>query len=114
MVVKGYILMDSNDLEHSGEYSKYLDLFLKMDDMGIKRTTLFFTQDAIYFEKDEEISVLVVAQKNTVGMAKLYAKKLIKSKKKRKIKLDSLDEIFKLAEEIDKMSLVELVKTSRR
>jgi hypothetical protein len=114
MTVKFHLLKIGDRIENHGDAdscNKYLDLFSKLNESDVKKAILFFNDEAIYFEKGEA-SVLVGTQKNTVGMAKFYARKLMESNKKR-TKLSSLDEAFKLAEEIEKMDLEEFMKFTR-
>jgi hypothetical protein len=90
--------------------SRYVDLFRKLDDVGLKAATLFFDELALHFEKDK-IAVLVGARERNIGAAKIFARKLIRSNKK--LDLSSIEDAFEIAEEIDRMSIEDVVKYYR-
>ncbi len=111
MTIKFYLVKINDEIKGHGNvdiYNKYLSFFCKLNESNVKKAILFFNDEAAYFEKDS-ISVFVGTNKNNIGMAKLYAKKLINSNKTN-TKLDTLDEAFKLAEKIKNMDLEEFLK----
>jgi hypothetical protein len=72
-----YILTVGDSIYNSG-CDKYEDLFIKLKDIkAIKSAILLFDRDCVYFEREGGLAVMVSADKNSAGIAKLRAKKIL-------------------------------------
>jgi len=132
-VIKCLLKCDDSDvevLESEVDPDPYIKLFLKLCDCNVLNAVMYFDNgDALYFESTDLHSVLILSQKNNIGFAKIYAKRVLKGESyagKAQIKassrtsgsvirsrMSSLDEAFELAEKIDKMDFNEFIKFQR-
>ncbi len=108
-MIKSYVLRAGSNIREHGDVG-YRDLFSKLDESGITKAVIITEEDALYFEKGN-VSVMVCVNKENVGAAKIFARKIAKEAKK--IDLSSLEEAFKFAEELDKMNLDGIAKFLR-
>ncbi len=108
-MIKSYILKVGDNIRKQGDVS-YESLFGKLDEVGIVKAVIITDNDALYFEKGK-VSVMVCVNKENVGAAKIFARKIAKEVKK--VDLSSLEEAFKFAEELDRMDLDGIAKFLR-
>lgn len=98
-----YVLKKGNEIVKRGNIDERL--FEKLANSGIRRA-VFFGNEVLYFESQQDRAVLVSVEKKNAGFAKLLARKLLGEEKK--IDLKALDEVFDFAEKVKKASLDEL------
>ncbi len=108
-MIKSYILKIGNNIREHGDVT-YRDLFSQLDNAGIIKAVIITESEAFYFEKGK-VSVMVCVNKENIGAAKIFARKIAKEAKK--VDLSSLEEAFKFAEELDKMNLDGIAKFLR-
>lgn len=97
------------DDEVSSEGIEDLELFKKLRDSGVKKAILVGKETAIYFEAFEKKFVMVGVDRNSAGIARVIARRLVFGGKK-KIDLSSLEEVFEFAKKVESADLDELAK----
>lgn len=84
-----------------------LDVVRILDKSKIDRCNLFFDDKVLYFNRGE-YTVAIIDSRRNVGALRFYEKNLIK-KIGMKLKLKNIEDVFKLAEEIERMDLDEFI-----
>lgn len=110
-MIKFYILKMGDRIRERGKTPEYLkDLLFKLTEVDVRMAVIFLQDDAIYFKKNN-VSTLICTNRENIGAAKIFAKKLIRESKK--IDLSSIDDVFRFAEELEKMDLDGIAKFLR-
>ncbi len=106
-----YVVKVGDEVRSQGG-CEYMDLFNKLSDK-VDRAVIVTDTEAMYFERNgiNRVAVMVCTEKNSVGAAKLFAKKILSSAKK--VDFSSLEDAFEFAEKLDKMDLDEVAKFLR-
>ncbi len=107
---KGYLIEYGGKLFGDSSLRRFLDV---LKDSGVEEGYVFFKNFALYFKRCDEYCVLISGEKCSVGATKFYEREIVK-RVKIKNKFNSLDDVFKLAEEIEDMDFDEFVRRVMR
>ncbi len=84
-----------------------------LENTSILRCILFMRDgNAVYISKTPEYILAMVVNKKNIGLFKIYEKSIVE-KYMRRIKMSKIEEAYKLAEEIDDMSIDEFIEKMR-
>lgn len=105
-MIKKYLIKFNDDSYGNCDLVNIARILERFDE-----AVVFTSEDAIYFKRFDEGSLTVLVDKRNVGALKLDRN--ILKRLEIKIKLERIDEISKLAEEIENMNVEEFVKKMR-
>ncbi|MBO8180415.1 MAG: hypothetical protein H0Z19_08050 [Archaeoglobus sp.] len=110
-MIKSYLIKTGEELREHGEVpAEYRELFSILLENKIKNAVLLLNDEALYFESGA-VSGLVEVDRKHIGAAKILLRKVAREAKK--VDLSSVEEAFKLAEELEKADLNGIAKFLR-
>ncbi|WP_457550127.1 hypothetical protein [Archaeoglobus sp.] len=92
------------------DLKRYCEIF---DNTSLSRCILFLKdENAVYISKTPEYTLVLLVSKRNVGLFKIYEKSIVEKCMKR-AKMSKIEEAYKIAKEIECMSIDEFIEKMR-